>query len=194
MEPSVTRRVSTLTKHFADGLQFAPTSAALSVGSELQHLLDHDCREERQRMKDLMRDPLFTPRWAIPIDEERDLALKRLQVLFDSGNFSVNDFRTNPLRIFAAHECMALADVSAATKLTVQVNLFAGTVIKLGTKHHHDMLISGIDALTDIGCFGLTELVSVLERPWAAPLSAATYSIQSFCCGLLFPLHCISTR
>jgi len=42
--------------------------------------------------------------------------------------------------------------------MTVQFNLFGGTVLKLGTKKHHDQLLSGIDSLSDIGCFGLTEL------------------------------------
>lgn len=38
-----------------------PTSAAPGVQGELQRLLEHDSHGERQRMKDLMRDPLFTP-------------------------------------------------------------------------------------------------------------------------------------
>lgn len=61
--------------------------------------------------------------------------------------------------------------------IKVQFNLFGGTVIKLGSKRHHDkyikgiccckltcsvfdyrLTISGIDNLNDIGCFGLTEL------------------------------------
>ena len=45
-----------------------------------------------------------------------------------------------------------------ATKMTVQFNLFGGTVLKIGTKRHHDVLLKGIDSLEDIGCFGLTEL------------------------------------
>lgn len=57
----------------------------------------------------------------------------------------------------AAHECAALVDVSMATKMTVQYNLFGGTVLKLGTKKHHDMLLDGIDSLDHVGCFGLTE-------------------------------------
>jgi len=105
-----------------------------------------------------MRDPLFIPRWNISIEEERELALERLRRLCHSGNFSITDFRHNPLRIFAAHECAALADVSMATKMTVQFNLFGGTVLKLGTKKHHDLLLRGIDSLDDVGCFGLTEL------------------------------------
>lgn len=61
------------------------------------------------------------------------------------------------MRIFAAHECAALADVSMATKMTVQYNLFGGTILKLGTKKHHDLLLDGIDSLEHVGCFGLTE-------------------------------------
>ena len=36
--------------------------------------------------------------------------------------------------------------------------LFAGTVLKLGTKIHHDQLLKGIDSLDAVGCFALTEL------------------------------------
>jgi len=39
--------------------------------------------------------------------------------------------------------------------MTVQFNLFGGTVLKLGTERHH-YLLEGIDNLKDVGCFGLT--------------------------------------
>ena len=137
-----------------------PTSGGRSqVSEQLQAMLDHDCPEERRQLKQLMvHDPLFIPKWNLPLEEERELALERLKRLCHSGNFSILDFRRNPLRIFAAHECAALVDVSMATKMTVQFNLFGGTVLKLGTKRHHDILLSGIDSLEDVGCFGLTEL------------------------------------
>lgn len=129
------------------------------VSSELQSLLDHDCHQERAILKETMtHDPLFVPRWNISLEEERELALERLKRLCLSKAFSIKDFRTNPLRIFAAHECAALADVSMATKMTVQFNLFGGTVLKLGTQKHHDVLLAGIDSLDDVGCFALTEL------------------------------------
>jgi acyl-CoA oxidase len=52
--------------------------------------------------------------------------------------------------------------------LFFQFNLFGGTVLKLGSKRHHDVLLKGIDTLDDIGCFGLTELgkANVVVR-WA---------------------------
>lgn len=63
-------------------------------------------------MKDLMKDELFVPRHNISVDEERRLALARLQAICDANLVSITDFRTNPLRIFAAHEIAALSDVS----------------------------------------------------------------------------------
>ena len=71
----------------------------------------------------------------------------------------VRDFLSdNPYRIFAAHEVAGFCDGSMATKMTVQFNLFGGTVLRLGTERHHGALLDGIDSLESIGCFALTEL------------------------------------
>jgi acyl-CoA oxidase len=149
--------------HIISQLSLEPTRGSAGaqgeLSRELQGILDHDCPDERAKLKSIMAsDHMFLPKWNISMEEERELALARLRVLCESGTFSIKDFRTNPLRIFAAHECAALADVSMATKMTVQFNLFGGTVLKLGTKKHHDLLLAGIDSLLDVGCFGLTEL------------------------------------
>lgn len=40
----------------------------------------------------------------------------------------------------------------------VHFNLFGGTVLKLGTKVHHEAMLDGIDRLDPTGCFALTEL------------------------------------
>merc|ERR1711971_295572 len=100
----------------------------------------------------------MVPRYNISLEEERELALRRLQRICDSEFISVLDFWNNPLRIFAAHELAAIIDPAMTTKMTVQFNLFGGTVLKLGTERHHSKLLEGIDNLQDIGCFGLTEL------------------------------------
>lgn len=41
--------------------------------------------------------------------------------------------------------------------MTVQWNLFGGTLIRLGTERHRKYL-PGVDDMTGIGCFALTEL------------------------------------
>ena len=105
-------------------------------------LLDHDNHEKREKFRKILsEDPLMKPKYNISVDEERDLALKRLKKLCDQGFISVLDFRHNPLWIFAAHELAAVVDGSMATKMTVQFNLFGGTVLKLGTERHHNKLL-----------------------------------------------------
>eukprot|EP00095_Tigriopus_kingsejongensis_P011340 maker-scaffold1124_size61417-snap-gene-0.11 protein:Tk11340 transcript:maker-scaffold1124_size61417-snap-gene-0.11-mRNA-1 annotation:"predicted protein" len=90
------------------------------------------------------------------VADERDFAFKSLKTICDAGFISVMDFKTNPLRVFAAHE-MVILQPAMGTKMTVQFNLFGGTVLKLGTERHH-YLLPGIDTLDDVGCFALTEL------------------------------------
>mgnify|MGYP001795582734 CR=1 FL=1 len=113
--------------------------------NEMTSFLDHDNEEKRAKFrKVLAEDPLMTPRYNISLDEERELALKRLKKLCDQGFISVMDFKQNPLWIFAAHEMAAVVDAAMATKMTVQFNLFGGTVLKLGTDRHHSKLLKVI--------------------------------------------------
>merc|ERR1712029_146647 len=132
--------------------------AATFPVEKLTHLLDHDNHEMRQKFREFISEPVMIPGYNISLAEERDLALKRLQRICDNDFISVLDFWNNPLRIFAAHELAAIIDPAMTTKMTVQFNLFGGTVLKLGTERHHSKLLKGIDNLQDIGCFGLTEL------------------------------------
>ena len=116
-------------------------TASFDVPS-MTRLLDHDNHEKREKFRKILsEDPLMTPKYNISVDEERALALKRLKKLCDQGFISVLDFRHNPRWIFAAHELAAVVDGSMATKMTVQFNLFGGTVLKLGTARHHDKLL-----------------------------------------------------
>merc|ERR1712012_1412855 len=125
---------------------------------KMTHLLDHDNHEMRAEFRKFISEPVMVPRYNISLAEERELALRRLQRICDSEFISVLDFWNNPLRIFAAHELAAIIDPAMTTKMTVQFNLFGGTVLKLGTERHHKKLLEGIDNIQDIGCFGLTEL------------------------------------
>ena len=123
----------------------------------LNYLLEPDNRDNRKRFRALLADPLFIPRFNISLDEERDLAYRRLRAIADAKLVSVLDYETNPLNIMAAHEMAALGDGSMATKLTVHFNLFGGTLLRLGTERHRH-LVSEIDRLKITGCFALTEL------------------------------------
>ena len=66
--------------------------------------------------------------------------------------------------IFAAHENAAVIDGAVATKMTVQFNLFGGTVLKLGSARHK-AIIDGIDTLENVGkykCMILHFILSLL--------------------------------
>merc|ERR1711992_312526 len=120
--------------------------------------VDHDNHEMRAKFRNFISEPVMVPRYNISLEEERELALRRLQRICDNKFISVLDFWNNPLRIFAAHELAAIIDPAMTTKMTVQFNLFGGTVLKLGTERHHKVLLEGIDTLEEVGCSGLTEL------------------------------------
>ena len=98
----------------------------------LQRELDYSNHEQRAAMKKFMNQPLFVPQFNISVDEERALALKRLQAICSQGFFSVRDFKTNPDKIFAAHELAGFADGSMATKMTVQFNVSRARLKWLG--------------------------------------------------------------
>jgi len=120
--------------------------------------VDHSMIELRNQMRKNLNDQVFNPRWDTTLRFQREIALERLRKVTEWKLFSVKDFRTDPRSIFAAHEILSYSDPSSVTKMTVQFNLFGGTVLKLGTKKHHDLFLNDIDSLSKIGCFALTEL------------------------------------
>lgn len=136
---------------------FSTTSAAHWDRKECTKLLDHHNHNTRQGLRELFKDPIYVPKYNMSLDEERQLAYDRLKKICESGLFSVKDFWNNPRNIFAAHEITGQVDPSTTTKLTVQFNLFGGTLLKLGTEHHHQIL-DDIDNFSKVGCFALTEL------------------------------------
>lgn len=121
-------------------------------------LLDDHNHDTRAGMRELFREELFTPRYTLSLEEERELAYQRVKKVCDLGIVSVRDFGTNPRNIFAMHETAGTCDGSMSTKLTVQFNLFGGTLFKLGTEPHRNAYCDSIDTFTKVGCFGLTEL------------------------------------
>ncbi|KAF9117037.1 hypothetical protein BGX27_005587 [Mortierella sp. AM989] len=134
-------------------LKFTPKDT-----STLSYVLAHDSHDLRRQMQDFAaKDPIYIPRYDISLAAHRELAYQRLDRLAQQGFISVFDFEKDPLRIFAAHEMAGIIDQSMATKMTVQWNLFGGTVIKLGTERHRELL-KEVDNLSSIGCFALTEL------------------------------------
>jgi acyl-CoA oxidase len=125
--------------------------------AKMNRLLDNNNRKTRNKLKNLFKKDVYKPRYNLSLNQERDLAYERLRKLCKLNVVSVKDFWDNPKNIFTTHEVAGMCDGSLCTKLTVQFNLFGGTVLKLGTDYHHN-LCNDIDNLNLVGCFGLTEL------------------------------------
>ncbi len=126
-------------------------------GADFTTYLDRNCHETRAKWRSFTKDSIYRPIFNQDITEQKVLALKRLQHLAKQQVFSIQDFHSNPLNVFANHEMAGLVDGSFATKLTVQYNLFGGTVATLGSERHKH-ITQGVDSLDTIGCFALTEL------------------------------------
>lgn len=132
-------------------------SDAKSFINLLDEKLNSSCRQTRVNIANMARSNLFTPIYNLSLEQERELSLRRLQMLADTKTVSVTDFLTNPDNIFTTHEMLAYIDGSLTTKFTVQFNLFGGSLIALAGEQHK-YIFDEIDSLKSIGCFCLTEV------------------------------------
>ena len=123
----------------------------------LRDMLFGDKLEKRDKWFELMKKPIFTPKYLLTLDEQRELAMKRIQVVSDAKLFSIFDFQDDPVNIFTAHEMLGQIDGALATKFTVQFNLFGGTLMALHTDRHLPFMRQ-VDSLKVMGCFCFTEL------------------------------------
>ncbi|TNV81297.1 hypothetical protein FGO68_gene5783 [Halteria grandinella] len=124
---------------------------------EFADLIFGDNPQKRPKWFSLLEDPIFKPRYNIPLNDQRQDAYHKLKKVTDAKIMSVLDFGSDPTNIFTAHEFMGQVDPSAGTKMTVQFNLFGGSVFALSTERHR-WLFPKIDDLSVVGCFCLTEL------------------------------------
>jgi acyl-CoA oxidase len=124
---------------------------------KMSKFITPDNREKRDGLRELLSTKLFEPQYNVSLDAERQGAYDKLKTICEEGFISVRDFDNNPLWIFAAHDMVAPICGSTATKMTVQFNLFGGTLLSIGTEKHHKMM-DDIDNFSKVGCFGLSEL------------------------------------
>jgi acyl-CoA oxidase len=64
--------------------------------------------ETRDKIFNLVKDPLFTPVYDISIRNEKELAQQRLKVISSAKAVSIRDFLTNPENIFTMHEIVLI--------------------------------------------------------------------------------------
>merc|ERR1719270_1037147 len=77
----------------------------------LKDLLDHDNIQMRDEFRDFLKQDLFKPRYNMTLEEERELALKRLKAICDAGFISVQDFINNPLKFLQLTSWLLLSQL-----------------------------------------------------------------------------------
>mgnify|MGYP002630729536 CR=1 FL=1 len=172
--------MSTFDKSFTD-----PDVAVLrqydeSAANYLKDILFGDDLSKRQKWIDLVENnPIFNPKYNMTLEEERDIAYKRIKTVADAKLFSIFDFQNDPVNLFTAHEHLAQIDPSLSTKFTVQFNLFGGSLMALHTERHLPFM-KNIDSLKVMGCFCLTELGFGNNAPKMETTATFDQSAQEF--------------
>ena len=110
------------------------------TSNRLGELLFNDKPEKIQKWHALFKDSVFFPKQNLTLDQQRDIAFKRLKKVADAKLFSIYDFDRDPKNILTAHEMLSYVDGSLVTKFTVQFNLFGGTLIALHTDRHRSFM------------------------------------------------------
>ena len=71
----------------------------------LRDMMFGDDLAKRQKWSDLIdNNPIFYPKYNLTLDEQRDLAYKRIKCVSDAGLFSIFDFQNDPVNLFTCHE------------------------------------------------------------------------------------------
>ena len=124
----------------------------------LRDMMFGDDLKKREKWQNLLdSNPIFHPKYNLSLDEQRDLAYKRIKCVSEAGLFSIFDFQNDPVNLFTCHEMLAQVDGSVSTKFTVQFNLFGGSLMALHTDRHLPFM-KNVDSLKVMGCFCFTEL------------------------------------
>ncbi len=128
----------------------------------LQHQLDGDQAEVRERVRELLCRPEFAAPVAMPTLAYREQVLAWCEALAREGLPAYGFPRevggqSNPCAAVAMFETLAYGDLSLLVKFGVQFGLWGGAVQHLGTERHHERYLGAIMRLEVPGCFAMTE-------------------------------------
>ena len=116
----------------------------------------------RTRVLELMKSPELALPAGLPRGEYRERVLQALQVLAREGLGSLEypaayGGRDDPGAAITVFETLAYGDLSVLVKFGVQFGLWGGSILQLGTAHHHEAYLARIGSLELPGCYGMTE-------------------------------------
>ncbi len=103
-------------------------------------------------------------------------AAERLRQVIRTGLLSHTDIVENPEKFFDAHRILAKHSTRLGPgfwiRFTVHFNLFAGTVVALGTPQQIQALVARNLERPRLGCFGLTEKMAGVNSGLVAETTA----------------------
>lgn len=129
---------------------------------KMTELLDDDYSEIRNRMRTLLKDPVFKYKTLRDKDAYRDQVMNWCKMLANQGFGAVAYPKEyggggDMGAYIAIFEMLGYHDLSLAIKFGVQFGLFGGSVQNLGTEKHHKKYLNDIGTLKLAGCFAMTE-------------------------------------
>ena len=147
-----------------------PARAGVAAGAEasgidaaaLHRLLASPYEDTRAGILALLSDPAFAIPPGTPMGEHRARVTDICRRLAERGYGALgyppeHGGAGDPGRFIAVMETLGYGDLSIAVKFGVQFGLFGGTVMQLGTGHHHERYLPAIGSLELPGCFAMTE-------------------------------------
>uniref|UniRef100_A0A7S1KP28 Acyl-coenzyme A oxidase n=1 Tax=Percolomonas cosmopolitus TaxID=63605 RepID=A0A7S1KP28_9EUKA len=102
-------------------------------------------------------DIIRTPMLNLPKEEQRRITTEQIKYILASGEYRISLMKQNPSEMMQRLECMTFFPASASVKLGVQLLLFSGSLMNLGTERHKDVLRRA-EKGEIMGAFGMTEL------------------------------------
>jgi acyl-CoA oxidase len=140
----------------------APSPAGFD-GATLAAHLDRTQAALRARARAALADPALMIPPGLPLAEYRERVLEAVRHLADQGLGSLayperHGGAGEPAAAVAVFETLAMGDLSVLVKFGVQFGLFGGSVLQLGTEHHHEAWLRAIGSLELPGCYAMTEV------------------------------------
>jgi acyl-CoA oxidase len=128
----------------------------------LQRYLDGPYYEIRDLVREAMTRPEFARTYDLPDDEYREKVWEMAKLVAGEGH----TVRLFPSRYggqddvgggVTGFEELGHGDLSLVVKVGVQVGLFGGAILHLGTERHHEKYLRQAGSLELPGCFAMTE-------------------------------------
>ena len=130
--------------------------------NDMTIFLDGPYHETKQRMRQLLRDPIFKLEHIANKEVYRERILEQVKMLAKQGvsAFSFPEKYGGGARDsdhIAVFEQLAYGDLSLTIKFGVQFGLFGGAIFLLGTEEHHRLYLEAMHKAELLGCFAMTE-------------------------------------